>query len=123
MEDKDLGKIIGKALIQVYHKTLGTTYSGGYINYTIAIYTKDGRYKYEITDFHHTGQYVGGGSSVPDYGICEKMINTTDKTMGVSYQKIYNQYLSQMDSNIRNLIADLNDAMSAKAIKPTDNDW
>ena len=44
MEDKESGKIVGKALMKVYHKALGLTYPSGYINYTISIYLKDGRY-------------------------------------------------------------------------------
>ena len=123
MEDKESGKIVGKALMQVYHKALGTEYQGGYINYTISIYMKDGRYKYEVTDFHHTGQLVSGGNRIPDYGACEKMINTTDKSMGVSYQKIYNYYLSQMDNNIKDLISGLKAAMSTKTTNTKKDDW
>jgi hypothetical protein len=85
MEDKENGKIVGKASMQVYHKLGGSNYPSGYINYTIFVYIKDGRYKYEITDFHHTGQYVSEGT-ISDYGVCEKMINTNDRTMGVSNQ-------------------------------------
>jgi hypothetical protein len=123
MEDKERGKIIGKALMQVYHKALGSNYPSGYINYTISIYVKDGRYKYEVTDFHHTGQLVSGGNRIPDYGICEKMINTTDKTMGISYQKTYNYYLYQMDNNIKDLISDLKSAMMTKTTNTKNDDW
>ncbi|MFN4811913.1 MAG: DUF4468 domain-containing protein, partial [Bacteroidota bacterium] len=42
MEDKESGKIIGKALMQVYHRALGSDQPSGYINYTISIYIKDG---------------------------------------------------------------------------------
>jgi hypothetical protein len=123
MEDKESGKIVGKALMQVYHRALGSNYPSGYINYTISIYMKDGRYKYEITDFHHTGQYVSGGNRISDYGVCEKMINTKDKTMGISYQKTYNYYLYQMDKNIKNLIIELKDAMITKTINTKKDDW
>ena len=123
MEDKESGKIVGKALMQVYHKALGTEYQSGYINYTISIYIKDGRYKYEVTDFHHTGQLVSGGNRIPDCGACEKMINTTDKSMGVSYQKIYNYYLAQMDNNIKDLISGLKAAMSTKTTNTKKDDW
>jgi hypothetical protein len=112
MEDKESGKIVGKALMQVYHKALGSNYPSGYINYTISIYIKDGRYKYEVTDFHHT-----------DYGICENMINTTDKTMGMSYQKTYNYYLYQMDNNIKDLIFNLKASMTTKATNTKKDDW
>ena len=123
MEDKESGKIVGKALMKVYHKALGSNYPSGYINYTISIYLKDGRYKYEVTTFHHTGQLVSGGNRIPDYGICENMINTTDKTMGMSYQKTYNYYLYQMDNNIKELISDLKASMTTKATNTKKEDW
>jgi hypothetical protein len=123
MDDKESGKIVGKALMQVYHKALGSNYKSGYINYTISLYLKDGRYKYEITNFHHTGQYVGDGNSIPDYGVCEDMINTTKKTMGMSYQKTFNYYLTQMDENIKDLILDLKATMSKKTEVKKKDDW
>jgi hypothetical protein len=117
MEDKENGKIIGKALMQVYYKE----FPYGYINYTISIYIKDGRYKYEFTDFHHTGQQ---GRDVPDFGVCEKMIKTSDKYMGIiSYQKYYNYCLYQMDNNIKDLITDLKAAMTRKATNSKKDDW
>jgi hypothetical protein len=118
LEDKESGKILGKALIQVYHKSMGSNYPSGYINYTISIYVKDGRYKYEVTDFYHTGQ-----NQIPDYGVCEKMINTTDKTMGMSYQKYYNYYLYQMDNNINELIAGLKTNMAVNSGGAKEESW
>lgn len=124
MEDKESGKIVGKALTQVYHKAMGKTYESGHINYTISLYFKDGRYKYEITDFFHSGQIIYGATNrVPDYGICEKMINTSDKTMGISHQKMYNYYLTQLDQNTKSLINDLKGAMSTKAPNSKKDEW
>lgn len=120
MEDKESGKIVGKALMQVYHKALGMSFESGYINYTISIYIKDGRYKYEFVDFYHTGQLVSGGR-IPDYGICENMINTKDKTIGMSYQKTYNYYLFQMNNNINALVEDLKLSMLSKSKNNNDN--
>lgn len=123
MDDKESGKIVGKALMQVYHKALGANYNSGYINYTISVYVRDGRYRYEVTDFYHTGQYVSGGNRIPDYGLCENMINTTHKSMGISYQKTYNYYLYQLDNNIIDLIADLKTAMETNSVNVTRDDW
>lgn len=123
MEDKESGKIVGKALMQVYHKALGSNFKSGHINYTISLYLKDGRYKYEITKFYHTGQYVGDGNSIPDYGACEDMINTTKKTMGISYQKTFNYYLTQMDENAKDLITDLKNSMNTKSSGKKNDDW
>lgn len=120
MEDKESGKIVGKALMQVYAKALGTNHPSGYINYTISVDMKDGRYKYEVTNFYHTGQ---PGSNTVDYGACEKMINSNDKSYGVSLRKGYNYWLTQMDDNIKDLIIDLKVAMATKAKNVNKDDW
>jgi len=122
MEDKESGKIVGKALMQVYHKQFGMIGESGYINYTISLYLKDGKYKYEITNFYHSGQFTSAGGRIPDYGVCEDMINTTDRQMGFSYQKIYNYYLNQMNDNITELVVDLKRAMITNAVS-SQNDW
>ena len=90
MDTKD--KIVGKALMQVYYK--GGDF--GYINYTVSIYLKDGKYKYEITDFYHTGEERSGGvyignyyvptPNIPDYGLCEEMMHEKKKHA----QKVFN---------------------------------
>ena len=76
MEDKDAGKIVGKGLTQVYCKSMGADRKCGFVNFTISIYLKDGRYKYEITDFYHSGQQ---NQNIPDYGPCENWINDKRK--------------------------------------------
>lgn len=115
MDDKD--KIVGKALMQVYHKAFGKDHISGYINYTISIYFKDGKYKYEITNFYHTGEYIGDGYTVPDFGSSESMINSKKKI----YQKTFTYYLSQLDKNVNILIAGLKQGMSKKS--STAKDW
>lgn len=122
LEDKEGGKIVGKALMQVYHKALGKDYESGHINYTISIYLKDGRYKYDIINFHHTGQLVRNGGSIPSHGACEDMINTSRRQMGISYQKTYNYYLQQLDANMQVLIESLKKGMAITAT-PTDDNW
>ena len=117
MEEKESGKILGKALIQVYYKMLGMDHEHGYINYTITIAVKDGKYKYEITDLHHKGQFVQDGMS-PSYGLCENMINS-----GTSRQKLYNYCLYVADRDIKNLIIDLKSSMNLKSNKNTPEQW
>ncbi|GAA4440230.1 DUF4468 domain-containing protein [Ravibacter arvi] len=121
MEDKEGGAIVGKALMQVYHKALGT-HESGYINYTISIYFKDGRYRFEITDFHHTGQYVQAGR-IQDFGPCERMINSTEKIMGISAKKTFNYYLYQMDNEIKSRINDLKLSMKISSKKNKSSEW
>lgn len=70
---------------------------------------KDGKYKYEITEFYHTGE-----SKVESYGNCEDMIHTQKKVMGMSYQKTFDYYLLQLDTNIKQTISSLKMSMKTK---------
>lgn len=115
MEDKENGKIVGKALLKIYFTALGMQQDGGYINYTIAIYIKDGKYKYEITDFYHTGIYVNSSvGKQPDGGACEILIKEKKGFWGNSYKRTYERYIFQMDENIKALVSDLKAAMTTK---------
>src|SRR6185312_12849833 len=83
MDDKD--KIVGKPLMIAYYKN----YHFGRIYYTVSVYLKDGKYKYEFTNFYHKGQYTGGGNyvgnvyipiaDIPDLGSVESLMNSTKK--------------------------------------------
>lgn len=118
MEDKESGKIVGKALLSVNLTSLGMQQNGGYINYTITIYVKDGKYKYEITDFYHTGIYVNSTvGKEPDGGACETLIKEKKGFWGNSYKRTYERYLFQMDENINFLVTDLKAAMTTKSNK------
>lgn len=122
MADKESGKIIGKALLSVKMKTVfNSDYDGGNINYTISVYLRDGKYKYEITDFYHEGAYTSSGT-IPDGKSVVNMMNLNKGYWGNSYEKTYLYFLIQMDNKIKSLISDLKISMNTK----TDNngtDW
>jgi hypothetical protein len=118
MEDKESGKIVGKALMPVIFKKFGT-FPNGSIHYTISIYVKDGRYKYEITDFYHTGDGTG-----PDFGTCEDMISTKKGSVGgIPIRKKISSYLVQMDAGIKSLILDLKKSMNVTSNANKNDDW
>jgi hypothetical protein len=119
MEDKDAGILVGKALTKVFHKTLLVVHDHGHIIYTMSIYVKDNRFKYEINNFYHEGNPI---NSVPDYGRCEDMINTKHKTMGISNQKMYNQYLNKLMSDMEELVKDLKAHMDIE-INRESSEW
>lgn len=115
MEDEVNGKLIGKALFPVYHKALGRTFDSGDINYTISLYFKNGRYKYEITDFIHTSNYESGSYKKT----CDEMRYETRKVP----KRVYDYYFVQLDKNMKNLIDDLKVSMDKSTyVKPND-DW
>ena len=51
-EDKENGIIIGKGNQRFYVKLLGMNSDAGLMEFTLTIATKDGKYKYVITDFY-----------------------------------------------------------------------
>jgi hypothetical protein len=120
MEDKESGKIVGKALMPIFFKYMGLQ-PGGNINYTISVYLKDGKYKYEITDFYHTG--LSGNYPIPDGGACENLMTLNKGIYGMSYKNTYGLYLFQMDENIKALVFDLKTAMKTKATNTKKEDW
>lgn len=65
MQDQDAGIIIVNGIIPVKVVTIGIPSPAGYVKYTLKIYLKDGRYKYEMTDFWHeagTSEMKNGGA-------------------------------------------------------------
>ena len=66
-KDKEAGTIVGKANLRVYIKN-PIKFNFGVVKYTVSLYLKDGKYKYEFTDFYHDGttsEYYGGKSYGP----------------------------------------------------------
>lgn len=112
LSDKDNGKLIGNGALDVSWKNMS-----GYIKYTISIYVKDGKYKYEITNLHHI---MSGTGKLPDGGTCEGMMNTNDKFMFQSRQGEYDTYLTQANDKINLLLKSLKSTMTAKKQKNND---
>ena len=110
-EDKEAGNIIEKGNIKVYARALGTNYDGGYVNFTLSIAIKDGRYKYTITDFTHEGT----GSNMPSGGNLE---NGKPKQW---IQKQWNSIISQTDDGIKSLISSIKLEMNKPS--PQSDNW
>jgi hypothetical protein len=56
IQDKESGELAGNGAMKFYSSThWGSDGTKGYIRYRISILVKDGKYKYEITDFVHEG--------------------------------------------------------------------
>ena len=108
MDDKEAGQIIGKRNMEV---SIRGNYAG-HINYTIALYFKDGKYKYEIKNIYHEKPNTpsnGGdiGKDKPQCGI-----------WGL-FQNQWDEIKRDADSKILLLIADLKTNMA----KTTSTDW
>lgn len=70
MQDKENGKIVGKGIFDEMNAsgTLGMGGVKGYAKFTISIYLKDGKYKYEVADFVHEGIWIGEPYGSPSNG-------------------------------------------------------
>jgi hypothetical protein len=112
MDDKEDGKIVGRASIPITYNSIGIIAPGGSISYNISVYVKDGKYKYEFANFQHQGD----GNKIPSYGSCTKMLNTTVKYLGIGMQKTYNVYLNQMHTEIIETISSLKSTLALKSI-------
>jgi hypothetical protein len=103
--------VMGKPRFKIYNPAdkEGTKTDAGLIQYTITISAREGRFKYELTDFNW--------KQVSYYPV-ERW---TDKS-AASYTKVYEDYLRQLDEYSRALIADLKNSMlTDKPVKDKDN--
>lgn len=124
LENQEEGEIVGKAIIKYYPNVFaGSEQIIGNINYTIKIFVKDGRYKYEITDFIHDpyGNQLGLKTSMG--------LITTDiecpypQRMGKNWsKKVWKDIKSQIESNITLLIFSLKQGMN-KTTESKSEDW
>lgn len=132
MQDKENGKIVGKALIPVTvimevpldQPKFSTTINAGVVNYTLSISVKDGKYKYEVTDFFHNDRNESGFGSGGDLsnekpewgkgGIDDPEGAPIRDALNKSY---WRQIKRQTDENIKALIENLKAFMAGQTIK------
>ena len=104
-------KIAGKPRFKIYNTPdkEGLKTDAGIIQYDIKVAAKDGRIKYELTEFNWKQQ---------SYYAAERWMDTRS----LSYSAAYAEYLKQLDQYANDLIKKLSDAiLIEKAIKDHDN--
>ncbi len=113
LDDKENGEIIGKGFFETYWQS--TFYSGIGINIheTIKIQVKDGRYKYEITDFK-VKFYVPAAGGMPANNVDAPL-----ETWNTWREENCNKIRAQIDLDVKGLIASLEKFVRTK---PQD-DW
>lgn len=118
MDDPTNHTIVGKGVIRYKSKVfMGGAATTGIVKYTIKIIAKDGRYKYEFTDFIHEGN--DSGSS---FGYILKTENPPLKIGWEKWRiKVYKDIKEQIDNTIKPLENSLKNALN-KEKKPND-DW
>lgn len=124
INDKQNGQITAKSLFN-YNPNffVGSGPVKGYIRYTVSIYVKDGRFKYEITDFIHdpsTGpnsKSVGLLTDEIDYPGEEKR-GANQKWMNNTWHDIK----QQIHTNITPIVTSIIDGMNITSESSSD-DW
>ena len=118
--DKETGEISAKGSIKyTSNVVLSSAVTSGYINFSVSIFVKDGKYKYEFTNFTHEGtpgvKYNNSGIS---FGLITTHIECPKDIPG-SWQgwrnKVWDDIKSQINDNIIPLISSLKQTMITKA--------
>ncbi len=123
MENKDEGEIIGRAII-TYSPTVyfASEQTRGVIKYTVKLFVKDGRYKYEITDFIHDpygNKY--GKSSMGLITTNDECPNPKPSAKGWS-NKVWADIKALIEENMISLISSIKQGMTKKN-ESNNDDW
>jgi len=124
IQDKESGELSGTAIIRyVPNVYVGSSVTTGKISYVISVKVKDGRYKYQVTDFIH----YGSPSSI-ERACNFDLIMKTDTFPRDPYNgqkrwcdKVWADIRKQIDSSIQPLIFSLKTNMGRPAKE--DDNW
>jgi hypothetical protein len=119
MQDKESGKIIAKGVVKAFVKK----YDSGYNSFTLSLYLKDGKYKYDITNFSNEHKTVGTkyGPSDSSMGKFEQEKPTFQMAMmNGRIQKFWNILRYNNDLEMKATVASLEAAMTAKTKDKSD---
>jgi len=121
MDDKESGKLLGKAFNDITFESIMGSMFTTRMFYTVKIYIKDGRYKYEITDIYYksyASAHVPSMTTYPDDWFIpeEKVFKSNGK------EKVINKgYRNATLESINNLILNLKNSMNIQ--EKENNSW
>lgn len=126
MDDKENGKIIGKGNIRYTSKIFfGSEGTKGWIRYTISIHVKNGRYKYEVSDFYHEGNPLNSGGQL-SFGLITNSIECPYKVGAMTGKgwrnKVWDDIKETIEKSITSLTESIINSMG-KSAKNKDADW
>jgi hypothetical protein len=116
MQDKENGKLIGKALIPITVKDI-SRYPAGVVSYTLSISTKEGKYKYEVIDFLHDNRNESRHGSGGDLSSEKPECGKGFLGQGGLTKSFWRQIKRQTDENIKALIENLKAFMAGQGTK------
>lgn len=106
------GKMVCKARFKVMNPAdkKGVATEGGVVQYTLNLQFKNGRYKYEFTEFNWKQQ---------SYYPVEKWMDTAN----AYYKPEFEFYLQQVDSTAKEIISSLDKAMKTNPVTDKKDNW
>jgi len=125
LEDKQNGKLIGKGAFKYTSRILyGSEGTKGWVYYTLTIQVKDGRYKFDLTNFIHEGNPNNTGGA-----LSFNLITTSDECpydfamSSKSWKnKVWKDIKQDIQTNSETIISSLKIAMSKPSPKVAD-EW
>lgn len=124
--DKSTGEISGKGVIPYSSSVfVGSAVTNGNINFSVSVFVKNGKYKYEFSNFSHEGSRVRtdyGWSGPSSFGLITNSDICTYQISGSTQKwkdKVWNDIKSQINSYIIPVIDELKITMTNKKI----SDW
>ncbi|KAA0126399.1 DUF4468 domain-containing protein [Chryseobacterium sp. SN22] len=120
-EDRSTGELSGNGSFLYDTKKLyfGVWTVIGHIDYKVNIFVKDGRYKYIIHSFRHTGTSIDGNSPT-NYGLITEGSDVPRPSRGGPNKKAWNDIKEMAKIKAERLINSLKEAMNKK-YAATDN--
>lgn len=112
LDDEKNQILIVKGLITTYGSFLGSKIEHGYVNFTLKLQSKNGRYKYTISDFYHeiyAENQVSIGSlnkEKPGGGVFGIGVKNFNKLKEYLHQDVENLILSMKNSIDKGMIKD-----------------
>ena len=119
IEDKEAGKLYGKALLSVYVTQIDRT-NWGSVHYEISITVKDNRYKYTITNLYHEGNRAAKGTSAGASG--GNLENEKPECGWIMNKKCWSVIKQQTYDYMIEITSSLKDSMS-KPNASTKENW
>ena len=89
--DKESGELSGKGIMEVHYvfKYMGKREFTSNVRFQMSVWVKEGKYKYEITNF-----YITGDNASIEFGLITTSNETNVKFPGYSAKKLNEMYLS-----------------------------
>ena len=111
MDDRQAGKLIGKGTARGFNNS--ALLSNGFtLYYTVSIILKDGKYKYEISDFLAKNDYMNGiTNSDEKYPLENLLHNDRNKKKNGEYRDFMVGYINAIDTAGKSLAESLKKAL------------